>query len=334
MWDIIGHSQVITLLDNSMKQGSLAHAYLLTGPRHVGKRTLAIRIAQAVNCDSDMVPCNSCRSCQRISKGLHADVQITSLAVGEKRDIGIQQIHDMQAAANLPPYEGKHRVFIIDNIERLSHEAANSLLKTLEEPLPGVLIILLSSRQSALLPTIVSRCQRLELKPLGVSFLRDILVRDYGMDLHKAELLSRLSGGCPGWAVRAASEDALLAERDDRMRELQEVIAGGTLERLAYAAELATDFARNRERVAEILSSWVQWWHDMLLVKSNNNYLLMNIDCQESLTRQASPLTVRQIAAFMRYLQSTSRYLEQNANPRLALELLMLRMPSGGIKAS
>jgi len=334
MWGIIGHHQAITQLENSLQQGTLAHAYLFTGPRQIGKRSLAIRLAQAVNCDSGQDPCNACTSCHRISKAIHADVQVIDLVAGEKRDIGIQQVHDMQTAAHLPPYEGKHRVFIIDNVERLSHEAANSLLKTLEEPLPRVLIILLCSREGTLLPTILSRCQRLELKPVPIALLRDTLVRDYAIDRGNAALLSRLSGGCPGWAIQAMSDDKLMTERTDRLRVLEEVSASGTLDRLAYAAELATNFSKNRERVTDILSSWTQWWHDILLLKSSNNDLVTNIDYQESLRRQASTLDLRQVVGFIRCLQSTSRSLEQNANPRLALELLMLRMPYTGVKAT
>jgi DNA polymerase-3 subunit delta' len=334
MWDIIGHRQIITLLENSLQQGSLAHAYLFTGPRHIGKRTLANGLAQAVNCDSAKPPCNACTSCQRIAKGKHADVQVIDLVSEEKRDIGIEQIHEMQTAAHLPPYEGKHRVFIINNVERLSQEAANSLLKTLEEPLPRVLMILLCSKESALLPTILSRCQRLELKPLSRAFLQDALVKSYGMEPDKAQLLSRLSGGCPGWAIQAMSDEKLLWARDERLGVLEDVITSGALKRLAYAGELAASFGKNRERVTEILAFWVQWWHDILLIKSGNCRLLMNIDHQDLLRRQASALNLRQIVDFIRCLQSTSRYLEQNANPRLALELLMLRMPQAGVQAS
>ena len=166
MWQLTGHSRAIGLLRQSLGSGRLSHAYLFVGPAHVGKFTLALNLAQAVNCDGGDPPCQECVPCRRIAAAKHADIHIVDLLSVEKKEIGIRQVADMQTAAHLPPFEGRHKVFIFDRAELLSHEAANSLLKTLEEPPPNVLIILLTARESALLPTIASRCQRVELRPL------------------------------------------------------------------------------------------------------------------------------------------------------------------------
>lgn len=334
MWDIVGHRQAITLLENSLLQDTLAHAYLFTGPRHVGKRTLAINLAQAVNCETDTRPCGQCTPCRRIAAGKHADIHEIDLLSPDKKEIGIDQVRDIQTAAYLPPYEGKHRVFIVEKTELLSLEAANCILKTLEEPLPHVLLILLCSREKVLLPTILSRCQRLELRPLPTALLRDTLIHKYGMERDRAELHARLSGGCPGWAIRAMADATLMEERDERLTTLDGVISSGVPERLKYAAELASRFSKERDTVIEILSSWVHWWRDILMAKSGNDHLLMNIDRRELVCHHASTLNMRQILDFIDHLQLTSRYLDQNANPRLTLELLMLRIPRTGVAAS
>ena len=175
MWQVIGQDKILALLKRSLKERNIAHAYLFVGPHHVGKRTLALNLAQALNCDDlEQPPCGQCRSCLRIAAGKHADVIFSGL--DSKTEIGIDDMRELQRAANLPPYEGKSKVLIIDDAEYMSSEAANSLLKTLEEPPPSITWLLLASEERRLLPTIISRCQRLELKPVPVEQTRQILL--------------------------------------------------------------------------------------------------------------------------------------------------------------
>jgi len=161
------------LLQQSLERKAVAHAYLLVGPSHVGKMTLALDLARALNCEAAEPPCGVCDSCQKIGAAKHADVQIIGLpgdgdSAGTKSraEIGIDRVRQMQHSASLPPFEGRYKVFIIDGAELLSHEAANCLLKTLEEPAEKVIFILLTTNERLLLATVISRCQRLELPPL------------------------------------------------------------------------------------------------------------------------------------------------------------------------
>jgi len=327
MWQVVGQPKAITLLERSIQMGQLSHAYLFVGPPHVGKLTLALNLAQAVNCGAATPPCGECASCRRIAAHKHADVQIIGLISEEKREIGIEQIREMQAAASLPPYEGKHKVFIFDKAELLSHEAANCLLKTLEEPLPQVLLILLTARESALLPTIVSRCQRVELRPLPISLVKETLTEHYHVAEQRVELLARLSGGCLGWALLAMQDEELLEGRSRRLATLVDLSHASLKQRFAYAAELATQFSKSREEVEEVLALWLQWWHDLLLIKGGNGKSITNLDQQSMLFQQARDFSTRQVMDFIYHLQVTHEQLEQNANPRLALEVLMLGMP-------
>jgi DNA polymerase-3 subunit delta' len=334
MWQVVGQPKAITLLERSIEMGQLSHAYLFVGPPHVGKLTLALNLAQAVNCGAAASPCGECTSCRRIAAGKHADVQIIGLISEEKREIGIEQIREMQTAASLPPYEGRHKVFIFDKAELLSHEAANCLLKTLEEPSPQVLLVLLTARESALLPTIVSRCQRVEMRPLPVTLIKEALIEDYGVSADRAELLARLSDGCFGWALLTMQDEKILEERSRRLATLVDLSYASLKQRLAYAAELAAQFSRSREEVEEVLALWLQWWHDLLFVKGGDGKFVTNIDQQSTLFQQAKHLSTRQVMDFIYHLQVTHEQLEQNANPRLVLEVLMLSMPGkGGLKA-
>ena len=327
MWQLTGHSRALGLLRRSLESSQLSHAYLFVGPAHVGKHTLALNLAQAVNCASEGPPCQQCASCRRIIAAKHPDVHVVDLLSGEKKEIGIRQVAEMQAAAHLPPFEGRYKVFILDRAELLSHEAANSLLKTLEEPPPRVLIILLTAGESALLPTVASRCQRVELRPLPAAAVREALVADHHVAPDRADLLARLSGGCPGWALLALRDESVLAEREERLADFARLCDAGTHERLAYAAELAGLFGKGRDRAADTLSAWLQWWRDIMLIKCGNSRWIINADREEALRRQAERHTPSAIRAFMQAIGRTGRELEQNANPRLALEVLLLRMP-------
>jgi DNA polymerase-3 subunit delta' len=327
MWQLAGHSRATTLLQQSLRNGQLSHAYLLVGPAHVGKFTLARNLAQAVNCESESRPCQECTSCRRIATSKHSDIHIVDLVSVEKKEIGIRQIAEMQTAAHLPPFEGKCKVFIFDRAEMLSNEAANSLLKTLEEPPPNILIILLTARESALLPTIASRCQRVELRPLPLGLVTDVLVKDYQVPQERADFLARLSGGCLGWALQALRDETLLSSREQRLEDFSRLCAAGTRDRLAYAADLAALFGKGRDRMNDVLSAWLQWWRDLLLIKCDNSQWIVNVDQEALLSTRAGKLTAGSIAAFMRDIRAAGEQLEMNANPRLALEVLMLRMP-------
>src|SRR4030043_2492249 len=217
MWQIIGQPKALALLEHSLQTGELAHAYLIVGAPHIGKMTLASDLAKAVNCQGEKPPGGECQPCRRIADGKHADITVIGLNSakdsGEIRtrvEISIDAIRELQHSASLPPYEGKCKVFIIDGAEYLSTEAANCLLKTIEEPPPQVIILLLTAEEQRLLPTVISRCQRLELKPLPANEIEKILMESYGIDRDKAGLLARLSRGSLGWALTASVDDGYL----------------------------------------------------------------------------------------------------------------------------
>ena len=328
MWQVIGQDKILSSLDYSLKTNAIAHAYLLVGPGHVGKGTLAINLAQALNCDNPGPPCGQCRSCQRILEGKHADV--TPVGLDSRTEIGIDNIRGLQHLANLSPYEGKCKVFIIDGAEYLSTEAANSLLKILEEPPQRVVWLLLAAEEERLLPTIISRCQRLELKPVPSERVQETLVNSYNVDADKAKLLSQLCHGCFGWALSALANDAILEQRAQRMATLFSLLTptGRSLgQRFAYAQELASQFGQNRRAGAEIIEIWLDWWRDLMLIKSGCQGFIINVDYEKALEEQAGGLSLSEIKGFLAHLCFLQEEISKNVNPRLALEWLMLNLP-------
>jgi DNA polymerase-3 subunit delta' len=330
LWQVVGQSRAVSLLQRSLERGSIAHAYLVVGPPHVGKMTLALDLAQAVNCQQKEPPCGVCDSCQKIASGKHADVQIIGLeANNNSAEISIDRIREIQHSSNLPPFEGRHKVFIIERAELMSTEAANCLLKTLEEPAAGIIFILLTTSGRVLPATVVSRCQQLELPPLPAAEVENVLSQRWGVEGQRAGLLARLSHGCLGWAISAASDERLLNQRAERLEGLLNVIGGDYAVRFAYVPQLVAWFGQSRGLVEEILDLWLDWWRDLLLVKLGSGDSVTNIDHQSMLVDMAGGYRLEEIRAVINGIQATGEQLRQNANPRLAFEVLMLSIPPG-----
>jgi DNA polymerase-3 subunit delta' len=331
MWKVIGQSRIISLLQHSLNTGTLAHAYLIVGPPHVGKMTLALQVAQALNCEATERPCHECIPCQKIGATNHADVQVIGLAknddVTEAKLISIDQIKELQHSASLPPFEGKQRIYIIDGAEFMSTDAANCLLKTLEEPPDRVTIILLTRNDRLLPTTVVSRCQRLELPPLSKEDISQALVESNSIDLQKARLIAGLSHGCPGWAISAIKDENLLQQHDDELDKIINVTNTNCEERFAYIAPMAARFNQDRNSVYDILDIWLDYWHDLMLVKLGCHDMITNIDRVKEFTESAVGYRIDQIHDYIKSIRATVDRLRQNANPRLTLEVLMLDIP-------
>jgi len=332
MRQVIGQDRIVNGLDRSLSDGRLFHAYLFVGPAHVGKMTLAIDFTQALNCTSEEKPCGECSSCRRIVSGSHPDVQVIQLAESvedqsARKAIGVEQIREMQRSVSLNSYEGGYRVIIIDGAEFMSEGAANSLLKTLEEPPPATIFILLATEENRLLPTIHSRCQKLELERMPTQAVQQALIDRWEVPSERAELLARLSHGCIGWAISAVADESILEERSGNMENLIVLAHSDISERFQFASGLAVEFGKSRVSVRERLELWLTWWRDLALLKSDCAEFVVNIDREDTLRRQAEQCSLSAIGGAIRSIREAMRHLEQNANARLALEVLMLDIP-------
>jgi DNA polymerase III subunit delta' len=331
MWQTAGQDRIINYVKDSINRNSLAHAYLFTGPAHVGKMTLAIDLARALNCPASDAPCGTCRTCQRIAEGKHPDVIIINKNSGrdpkdrrKTTEISIDTIRDfLQKGANLPPYEGKFKIFIVDDADLMSVEAANCLLKTLEEPPQHIVIILLTSEEKVLLPTVISRCQRFELKPVAIGEIETRLSLNENIPPEKIKLLSRLSGGCLGWALSSAEDEPYLKGRDLRLDEFSALITRNWDERLSYIQQLPSD----RSSIEDIFKLWLSYCRDVLLIKYNCDEAVSNLDRINDLKCWANMLTIFEIKEFINSLNESLNYLSYNANVHLLFEVLMLDMP-------
>ncbi len=335
MWKTIGHDKAVNVLMRGIDQDRVSHAYLLVGPDRVGKRTLAMDFARAVNCvgPDDGRPCGTCEQCDRIDRELHTDVKVVDRKTGEKPKgrgrvlIGIDQMREIQREASLTPFEGRHRVFVIDDAEYLSEEAANSLLKTLEEPPNQVILVLLASDLGAMLPTISSRCQKLEIRPVSTEVISEVLQARHGVDEVEATEIARLSEGRPGWALEAVSNPDLLVALNERLNTVEGIVKSGLEDRFDYAAKLAGTVGRDRDGVRRELSDWLGWWRDVLLVKEETEEYVTHLSRIAVIRELARDLTAEDVTRAMNAVGEAQEHLDRNVNPRLALEAMMLAMP-------
>jgi DNA polymerase-3 subunit delta' len=325
-WPIIGHEATIALMRHAVAAGRVAHAFLFTGPPAIGKFALAL------NCTGEAAPCGHCRACRLIAQNRHPDVRVIQL-LEDKREISIDQIRTVLHEASLKPYEAIWKAYIVRDAETMNEEAANCLLKTLEEPPPQVVLMLTAPTPEALLPTLVSRCQPMPMHPLPISQIEMVLQTQFGCDPQRAGLLARLSNGRMGWAIQAAGDQAILEGRQRLLNRLAGLSQATRVDRMAFAAEQAQRYGRDmteRESVHAVLNLWSTWWRDLLLAKAGCQNMVVNADRTDALQNETRRYSLGQLRAFLESLRSAGQQLRQNVNPRLALEVLVLAIPRGG----
>ena len=340
MWQVIGQDHAVRQLKAGLELDRLSHAYLLVGPPHVGKRTLALNLAQAVNCtpEGDTVPYGQCSQCRRIAAGHHADVRVIGLDQGnsgspQRREISIDDVRAVSGQAHLKPYEGACRVYIFEDAETMSEEAANALLKTLEEPPPQTLLILLTSQEDRLLPTISSRCRRIKLRPMPQEEIASYLEKSRSVEKGDAERLARLSRGSLGWALLALQDSLVLERRKSELDRLIGLLDAHIEQRFHAASDIASLYYRDRSEAMEVLDIWLTWWRDLLVMREGVEDSVYNQDYMDSLQQWSLRYSSRQITDFIGVILSTLKALDHNVNPRLSMEVLMLAIPGVGPRA-
>lgn len=326
---MVGQEMALASVKGALAEGRLAHAYIFAGPASVGKATLALKLAQALNCTGAEPPCGECISCRRIEQGLHADTQVIGIeADGDRahKVIRIQQVREIERVVSLRPYEGVRRVVIVDPADGLNEEAQNAFLKTLEEPPDDVIFVLVTTNEGALLDTIRSRCRRVEFATLSAEAIESAL-RERGTPGDRAALLARLAQGKIGWAIKAVSDPAVLVERDGKFRAMLHILGSGTHERFAQANNLAMAFSRDRSAVMDMLDLWLEWWRDVLLIQAGCEGQVVNAHLTAELKAIAYEGTLPSTVDVIEAVRSTKTQLARNANARLALEVLLLDLP-------
>jgi DNA polymerase-3 subunit delta' len=328
-WRVIGHEWAVDFLMAGLRHGRTRHAYLITGSQNIGKHTLVRSFAAALNCTHEAAeqrPCWQCRSCKWVVSGNHPDL---IYAVNDEITgaIRIEAVREVIQQLALRPFIARYRVAIFDEFDRAAPRTQDALLKTIEEPSPHAVILLMAQRSEHILPTIRSRCQALPLRPAPTERVRQLLVGRGAPD-EQAMLLARLSSGRVGWALQALENPDVLEDRDNILNLLSEAVRGSRLKRFNIAEMISAQASKDRDALRYLLEMWQTYWRDVVLhaygalVKPCNTDRLVEI--QQWAQRIPREAALQALQATRRTLYVT---LETNASVRLALEALMLAYP-------
>jgi DNA polymerase III subunit delta' len=324
-WDLLGHEWAVDMLRQHVAHESTRHAYLFAGPAGLGRRTLALRFAQALNCTQPLrpgVPCGRrCRECRQIEAMIHPDLTVIQ-AESEGGILKVDQVRQVRRSLTLKPYQSRYRVAIFLRFQEANDNAANALLKTLEEAPSYAVLILTADNPEQLLPTIVSRCEIVRLRPLPVGAVTAFL-ETHGADEEKASLIAHISGGRPGYALRLLQDPAALAFRDERLADLRSLLPAGRVDKFAYAEKLA----RDKEVMRGVLLLWLSFWRDVLLRTGSASTAPANLDRKREIESLAGSLSLSEARRVVSGLEKALSQLEANVNPRLLAEVLLLDWP-------
>src|SRR5712692_2369818 len=320
---IIGQERPKRFLQAALRSQRLAHALLFHGEERIGKLLTARVLAQAVNCEAIPTPdppdaCGMCRSCHQIEIGAHPDVTILTATSGKGET---DQTREIESRFIYRPLIGRRKIVILDNADLLRREAANALLKTIEEPPPDSLIVLVSARPEALLPTIRSRCQEIRFAPLAQDQVEAAVRRQRTLSEQDTHFLAVIPGGRLGLALTADPE-ALRAERAEFLR----LVSPDSME--STSGLLAVCEAVGKSDQAEAALGWLAaWFRDLIIVKvGGDRSRLVNSDCPAQLDALAARLKIETILSLAAYVKSMHRGLERNLNKQMMLEGLLLRL--------
>ena len=323
--DIIGQERAIKILTKSLKKNKVSSSYIFVGSEGTGKKLTAIEFAKAVNClnlSKDSEACEDCQSCSEISKQCSPDLKIIEPI---KNSIKIEQIREMRKEIGLKPFKNKKKIYIIDKAEKMTLEASNCLLKTIEEPPYYAIIILICSRIDPILPTIVSRCQiinfglitSIKIKELSLSKIKNI-------EKEKAEIISKLAQGSIGKAFKLLTDKEYFIRRETLLNYLSTIVPG----------KYSNDFFEKVEKIIleidkieEILEIIKLWYRDILIIKKTGKQkYIVNCDKVEMLGKKSQVYSQKMLIDILNYLELAEEYLTKNVNKRLILERLYMKM--------
>jgi DNA polymerase-3 subunit delta' len=320
---LIGHQRILDFLRRSVERRKIAHAYLFAGPENVGKRSVAIEFIKMLGCDD-------------IEKDVHPDVLIVEPEIIEKKgvkkekEITIDQARQIRHQMSLFPYQAPYKIVLIDQAERMTREASNALLKTLEEPSGRAILILITANPQLLLPTIVSRCQLVKFLLVSSQEIEKHLSAKYEIRNTRYERIIRLACGRPGLAIQYLKNPKLLQDQDKILTDLQKLLQSDLNERYLYAEKLAKDIQQARQ----ILNTWLLYFRDLLLLVVGCQDLALLRTVPQGQSSEDCPwrtvpggLSLNKLKNIIQAIKKTDLLLANpSINARLALEVLMLEL--------
>jgi DNA polymerase III subunit delta' len=339
-WGLTGHDEAVNQLATSIASGRVAHAYLITGPEGVGRTSLALALTRALNCDAapEQRPCNACASCTRMARRAHPDITLVDLAWQEqmisrerassaraRQRLSIDAVKWLRADIVSRPLQGRWKIQIIDDAELLTDDAFNAYLKTLEEPPPFAVIVLIARSEDSVPETIRSRCQRIALGSVPTDSIRtELLVR--GIDERVADQVARAARGRIAWAVDITSDPARLGKRREKLEAALEQMVT-PLGRVAISGVMARDFSKRRDATLVAVEFWTGLWRDALLYRTGLAEQIAFPEVGDRLQDYAGQWNVHELYRALWATRRCATDLDANVQPRIALQAMVLQWP-------
>ncbi|MBI4706320.1 MAG: DNA polymerase III subunit delta' [Candidatus Omnitrophica bacterium] len=304
---VIGQKKAVSILKGYLENNCLEGGYLFTGPGGVGKKLTSLELAKALNCQQDFGDaCDNCISCRKITNAQHPDIHVIAK---EDDEIKIEDIRNLQREIGFRPYEGKKKLFIIDNAHKLTAEASNALLKVLEEPPKSSLIVLISDKPALLLRTIVSRCKVLKFSALLREEIKGILEDEYSVEKGQAHFLAYFCEGSLGRALRLKDTD--IFSRKNIVIDKFILSEKPSIESLS---------PQNKAEILSGINIAATWFRDIYLSKAGiRESELIHYDRRQEISGFAEVLPYARLNQIIDSLSKAVLYLDQNINTRLLL---------------
>ncbi|MBU0478688.1 DNA polymerase III subunit delta' [bacterium] len=332
--DIIGQEIAVKLLQNSLKHGRIPHAYMFIGPYGVGKRLAAINLAKALNCEGvSEIPCDRCACCKKIDAYMHPDVKCV-YPTGSSLSITIDNIRELRTQISFKTYEGKKKIYIIAEAENMTIQAANCILKTLEEPPENSVLILTSTSSHLLLQTIVSRCQAVPFIRIELHRIENFLVEHHRVDKSLAHFIANLSQGSLGEALKLKDDAQIplvksrLMDMLSRLKNEDVITLVGEFNKEVFNngdSERSRDVREYRNKLHMSLDMLTTCLRDIAILKQAGEQVsLINLDISEDLKQLESKFSLSQIERFLDTITDMKAYVRNNVSSQLILEKLFL----------
>lgn len=316
---VLGHNRQLEIIKRAVTCKKVHHAYLFTGIAGIGKKLVALKLAQALQCSaSEDIACGRCTGCLKTRDGNHSDVIIIE---PEGNQIKIDQVRELQKRLAFKPFEGRSNVAIIDGSDKMSQAAANSLLKTLEEPPQATYLILLAENIRQVLPTIISRCQKLRFNPLTTPDIQKILTEDHDLTADEALAAALMADGSPGKALTLLKSFPK-GQRDEILKRIIDI--KGIEDIFALAEELTgKKQVENLMESVELIKFFVR---DVIRVKMGlDNASLINRDHIKAIKLIADRTSLNELIEGIEEVSKTEMAINMNVNKRLAIENMLIK---------
>ncbi|MBP3610046.1 MAG: DNA polymerase III subunit delta' [Lachnospiraceae bacterium] len=320
--DVIGQEQITGHLQNAIRMGKVSHAYILQGEAGSGKKLLAGIFAAALQCEEGGIePCGHCQSCKQAVSGNHPDIRrITH----EKAAIGVDDIRlQLNNDIMVKPYSRPYKVYIIDEAEKMTEQAQNAMLKTIEEPPGYAVILLLTVNAKLLLPTILSRCILLNVRPVARQAVTKLLTERHGIAGYMAEVAADFADGIPGRAIAYAQSGEFVSLKEDVLKVVKRLESMPAEEIYKKVKEWAV----RKTELPDMLSLINLWFRDILVMKATKGEgRPVFREEEQELRRQAERMDFRWLEQCLEVIELTRQRMSANVNLEVSLEMMLYAM--------